>query len=226
MDIRDHLQGKTPKQCFELFKSNPIDQPSDVLQGSHKFLMDSLTGTLDEPTVDELIEIFQVFTKGSIKRYLFKSIKKNLNLELALSIVQDLISNGPARARSLELKVVKLVNKGKKVVVKDAFQSPTEAPISADDFAIIDEAVFRLADTSGKSPEKAIAIGRGHTAPSSDERIQKGFLSPGKSARASFQSAANRIDVSHTLFSTACVEAQHTRNPYSCLHVTVRLIAS
>ena len=186
-----------------MFKSNPIDQPSDVLQGTHKFLMDSLTGTMNEPTVDELIEIFQVFAKGSIKRYLFKKIQKNLNLELALSMVQDLISNGPGRAKSLELKVVKLANKDKKVVVKDTFQSPAEAPISADDFASIDEAIFRLTDTSGKSPERAIAIGRGHSAPSSDKRIQKVFLSPGKNARASFQSDANRIDVSRALFSAA-----------------------
>ena len=101
MNIRDHLQGKTPKQCSQTFKSNPIDQPSEVLQGSHKFLMDSLNGTLNEPTVDELIEIFLVFAKGSIKRYVFKAMPKNLNLELALSIVQDLISNGPGETSIL-----------------------------------------------------------------------------------------------------------------------------
>ena len=35
------------------------------------FLIDSLKGKLDEPAVDDLIEIFKVFARGSIKRYLF-----------------------------------------------------------------------------------------------------------------------------------------------------------
>ena len=89
-------QGSSPKQCFNPFKLKTKEQPNDILQGSHKFLLNSLRGKLEEPTVDELIEIFQVFSKGTTKRCLFKSIKKVLNLDLALSVVQDLISNGPA----------------------------------------------------------------------------------------------------------------------------------
>ena len=193
--MSEHLQGLKPKQCFDLFKSKPTVQPADILQGTHKYLLDSINGKLDDPTVDELIEIFQVFAKGSIKRYLFKSIKKNLNLELALSIVQDLISNGPGRTKTLELKVVKLAQKGKKVVVNDPFQSPAEAPISADDFSHIDEAIYRLTDTSGKSPEHTISVGRGHTAPSNDDRIERGYLTPHKQTRESFKKAAERISV-------------------------------
>ena len=109
-----HTQGLSPDKCFDLFKTNPKIQSPDILQGTHKFLMDSLKDKLEEPTVDTLIEIFQVFSGDSIKRYVFKSMKKNLNLELAISIVQDLISNGPSRSLSLQLRVVKLVNKGKK----------------------------------------------------------------------------------------------------------------
>ena len=190
------LQGLSTKQCFELFKSNPIkDHPTDILQGTHKFLLDSLKGKLEDPTVDELIEIFNVFAKGSIKRYLFKSIKKNLNLELALNIVQDLISNGNVRAKSLELKVVKLAKKGKKVIVKDVFQSPAEAPISSADFSHIDEAVYRLTDTTGKSPERTISIGRGHASASKNARIERGYLTPRKDLSSSFQKAAERIEV-------------------------------
>ena len=74
--------------------------------------MDSLKRNLEEPTVDDLLEIFLVFPKGSIKRYLFKSRRKNLNLELTLSIVQNLISNESSRAKSIELKVMKFSNKG------------------------------------------------------------------------------------------------------------------
>ena len=190
-----HLQGLSPKQCFNLFKLKPLEQPNDVLQGTHKFLLTSLKGKLEDPTVDDLIEIFQVFAKGSIKRYLFKSIKKNLNLELALSIVQDLISNGPARARSLELKVVKLVKKGKKVVVKDIFQSPTETPISAEDFQQIDEVIYRFSDATDKSTECTVSLGRGHKSPSENPRIEDGYLTPGKQTWRSFQKAAQRINV-------------------------------
>ena len=190
-----HLQGLSPKQCFNLFKLKPLEQPNDVLQGTHKFLLASLKGRLEDPTVDELIEIFQVFAKGSIKRYLFKSIKKNLNLELALSIVQDLIFNGPTRAKSLELRVVKLVKKGKKVVIKDVYQSPAEVPISADDFQQIDEAIYRFSDATGKSTECTISLGRGHKSPSENPRIKNGYLTPSKQTRESFQKAAERIHV-------------------------------
>ena len=103
----------------------------------------TLSEKIDDPTVDEVIEIFQIFTQGSIKRYLFKSIKENLKLELALSIVQDPISNSPGRAKSLELKVVKLVNKDQtKVDVCDGFESPAAVSISADDFPLIWDTSF------------------------------------------------------------------------------------
>ena len=116
-------------------------------------------------------------------------------MAVVLSIVQDLISNGPGRAKTFELKVVKLAQKGKKVVVNDPFQSPAEAPISADDFSHIDEAIYRLTDTSGKSPEHTISVGRGHTAPSNDDRIERGYLTPHKQTRESFKKAAERINV-------------------------------
>ena len=189
-------QNLSPKQCFDSFKKDPLTQPVKVLQGTHKFLLNSLKGKLEEPTVDSLIEIFQVFSKDSIKRYVFKAIKKNLNLELALSIVQDLISNGPLRAKSLELKVVKLAQKGKKVVVKDAFQSPSEDPISAEDFASIDEAVIKFSDKEGKSAECTVAVGRGHASPPNKDRIEHGYFTPKSKVRKSFQEAAERIEAS------------------------------
>ena len=153
--MTDHTQGLSPKQCFDLFKNNPKTQTIDVLQVTHKFLMDSLENKLEDPTVDTLIEIFQIFSGDSIKRYVFKSIKKNLNLEIALSIVQELISNGPARAQTLNLKVVRLGHKGKKIVVRDDFQSPGEIPLSSDDFPHIDEVIVRFSDKSGKSSAKS-----------------------------------------------------------------------
>ena len=152
--------------------------------------MDSLKRNLEDPTVDDLLEIFLVFPKGSIKRYLFKSRRKNLNLELTLSIVQNLISNESSRAKSIELKVMKFSNKGKKkVIVKDVFQTSDENPISAADFHLIDETIFRLTDASDKSHEKVIAIGRGHKVPSDNTRIKEGYLTPSKQTRESFKKA-------------------------------------
>ena len=47
-------QNFSPKQCFELFKNSPMNQPEKVLQGSHKFLLNSLKGKLEDPTVDSV----------------------------------------------------------------------------------------------------------------------------------------------------------------------------
>ena len=57
LTISDHLKDLSPKECFELFNSDSLSQPSDILQGSHKYLVESLRGKLVEPTVDNLIPL-------------------------------------------------------------------------------------------------------------------------------------------------------------------------
>ena len=50
-------------------------------------------GRQDGSTVDELCYTIDVFSRESVKRHVFKRIKKRMNLELAIAIVQDLLSN-------------------------------------------------------------------------------------------------------------------------------------
>ena len=81
------------------------------------------------------------------------------------------------------MKVVKLTNKGKKVVVKDILQSPAELLISAEDFPLIDEAIFKLTDASDGTPEHDMVIVRGHKSPSDNPHIKDGYLTPVKETR-------------------------------------------
>ena len=116
---------------------------------------------------------------------MFKSIKKQLNLELAVAIVQDLLSNGPERAKRIELKVVKLASNGKKVTIADEFASVGDKPLSQDDIPGIDEAIIRLSDKSGDSPSKRIALGASHGPPFRPEEVQDGYFTPNRKARRS-----------------------------------------
>ena len=68
---------------------------------------------------------------------------------------------------------------------------PTETPISSEYVSHIDEEIFRITDTSDKPPEKIIVFGRGHNAPSNDERIKEGYLTP---KRETFKKSADRIE--------------------------------
>ena len=149
-----------------------------ILQGTHKYLVDSLKGKHDGPTVDELFDIFDVFSKNSIKRYIFKRIKKRLNLELAIAIIQDLIANGAGREKTLNLEVVHLAANGKQVVIADKFATPGETPLSEKDFEQIDEAVMHLSPNSAKAKPKRIALGKKHGSPLKEADMASGYFTP------------------------------------------------
>ena len=117
-------------ECFNTFIRDPSVFSEGILQGTHEYLVDSLKGDQDGPTVDELFDIFETFSRATIKKYVFKRIKKKINLELAIAIVQDLISNGPGRVETLFLEVQHLSGSGKKVVIADQFATPGELPLS------------------------------------------------------------------------------------------------
>ena len=152
-----------------------------ILQGTHKYLVDSLKGDQDGPTVDELFDIFETFSRATIKKYIFKRIKKKINLELAIAIVQDLISNGPGRAETLFLEVQHLSGNGKKVVIADQFATPGELPLSQKDFPEIDEAIFTLSQQKGNSGgRKTIPIGGKHGSPLKNQEIATGYFTPNK----------------------------------------------
>ena len=88
---------------------------------------------------------------------------------------------------SLKLQVEKIESNGKKVVIADEFQSPNEKPLSADDIPLIDQTIMRLSDTSGKSPDKRIALAERR---SSNEATASGadkYVTPKKNARANLR---------------------------------------
>ena len=150
-----------------------------ILQGTHKYLVDSLNGKQNGPTVDELFDIFEVFSRATIKKYVFKRIQKKLNLELAIAIVQDLLSNGEGRAETLLLEVEHLSGNGKKVVISDQFTAAGEVPLSQKDFPFIDEAIFRLSQhKESGGAQKSIPIGGKHGSPLKKDEIETGYYTP------------------------------------------------
>ena len=116
-------------------------------------------------------------------------MKKSILLELALCILQEIGSFGVDRAKSLRLKVVKTSSAGKQIVI-DKDQPAPEFPLTpADESALkelldIDEAVFCLSDSLGRSPDVKVHSGQGRTPPylPPDEC---GYFTPKKSAKKS-----------------------------------------
>ena len=166
-------------ECFNTFLRDPTVFSEGILQGTHKYLVDSLNGDQDGPTVDELFDIFEVFSRATIKKYVFKRIQKKLNLELAIAIVQDLLSNGEGRAETLLLEVEHLSGNGKKVVIADQFTAAGEVPLSQKDFPFIDEAIFRLSQSKESGgDQKSIPIGGKHGSPLKKDEIETGYYTP------------------------------------------------
>ena len=119
------------------------------------FLIDSLKGKLDEPAVDDLIEIFQIYSRGSIKRYLFKSIKKkppelranyfycsgpDLQRDQSCEVNRTSYESSNSQTMGRKLSCVM----SSKTQRKHRYQSKT-----------FHETIFRLTDTSGNHPRKS-----------------------------------------------------------------------
>ena len=64
--------------------------------------------------------------------------------DLALCILQDLASNGPGRAKSLQLEVVKALSGGKSVKIADKFAD--DKPIDQSFVDEIDQSIFKFKD--------------------------------------------------------------------------------
>ena len=155
--------------CFELFLKNPKGCKPEVVQGSHKFISDVIKGSERSPTNSVFIGLFNQFTKDPVKDYVFQRMTKSILQELALCLLQEIISGGPERAASLNLVVEETKAGGKTVVVE---KQPAEFPVDEDFVRDIDEAFFRITDLSGDSPDVKVASGQGHEVPYSppDER--------------------------------------------------------
>jgi len=89
--------------CFELFLKDPKGCKTEVVQGAHKFISDVINGSEQSPKNSVFIGLFNQFTKNPVKDYIFQRMTKSILQELALCLLQEIISGGPERAISLNL---------------------------------------------------------------------------------------------------------------------------
>ena len=93
--IMDFSPDSLPNvSCFDLFVKNPKGCKLEVIQGSHKFLSDVIKGSEQSPKNSVFIGLFNHFTEKKIKDYVFQRMTKSILQELALCILQELISHG------------------------------------------------------------------------------------------------------------------------------------
>lgn len=175
MDVNP--QNLSSRDCFMQFMKSPKDVSMKVLEGTHKFLAQTIQNGKGGPKIQDLVKVFDHFTQGSIQRYVFNRMTKPILLELALRIVQEISLNGVGRAKNLQLELVKSKSGGQTVRIADPF-SDDENPVDEAALKEIDEAYFRLLDSEGLSPEVKFAAGQGHKAPYSPFAKDGGFIRP------------------------------------------------
>ena len=169
----------TPSDCFGRFCENPKESNLDVIQGAHKFLVEVVRGNQESPSNKTLIEIFSVFCEKPIKNYVFLRMGKKIMQELAICILQDLAANGPGRAATLQLEVVKATARDKVVKIAEQFDSE-EDKFDQSFLDEIDQAIFKFSDSSGKSPDVKITSGQGLAAPYIPPGEDGAFVTPKK----------------------------------------------
>ena len=191
-------QGMSNSDCFISFSKDPKKVSQEILKGAHKHIAKIIKDGESGPTVQSLIPIFSVFAQKEIKRYVFTRMRKPILLELVLCIIQELVLNGPERAKTLHLEVVKSKSGGKTVCIADPFVE-NDNGYDEDFLGEVDEAFFRLTDTAGKSPEVKFASGQGHAAPYSPFGRDGSFIHPRPAVARSLHSS---MEVCHekTLF--------------------------
>ena len=151
----------------------------EVIQGAHKFLVEVIRGTKESPNNKTFISMFGEFCSKPIKDYIFSRMGKKIMQELALCILQDLASNGPERAKTLQLEVEKASSGGKRVRIADQF-AEDDKPIDQSFLEEIDEAIFKFKDQTGASPDVKVAAGQGLAAPYLPPSPGGAFVTPTK----------------------------------------------
>ena len=100
-----------------------------------------------------------------MKDYVFTRMGKPILLELALTILQDLISNGKGRGETLQLKIEKTVRGGKIVVHPEAETFKSDKQSGETPETDVEAAHFTISDTSGSSPDVKFKSGKGFKPP-------------------------------------------------------------
>ena len=200
-------KSKSPSpehKLFTEFCENPRESDIGTIQGSHRFISLAIRGKVPKPKKSILTSLFQEFSEEPIKDWVFNRISKQMLLELALCILQDIISKGAARAKSLQL-VVATTSDGEKTVVIEDGDQPEDAAAAQQPTppTQILDATFRLADKNGKSPDVSISIGENKD-PAYQPPDQQGYFTPSRSVRRNLQV---ELEVSHILYADLFIMA-------------------
>ena len=151
-------------ELFNDFIKDPKNCTMEMVKGSKVYLQNSIKKVVTGPTNTTLIFLFEHFSQGKIKEYIFKAMRKSILLELALAIVEEIIANGLQRAKTIELVLTGEKTKNKSVSISEEKDVSDEFPVSSDEASFIrdiDEASFHLRDSSGSSPGSKITSGGG-----------------------------------------------------------------
>ena len=182
MSSNDNV-NTTDEQFFTLFSKTPKRVTRQILMGLHRFLSTAIKNNSSAPSCTVLIQIFMCFAQEGTKEYIFKQMKKQILLELALCLVQDLLSGDADRANSLEIQIEKCSAGNKKAIIatrSDGKKVEDEFPLDESFDYDIDEASFCLHDKSGTSPDSKFVSGQGRPAPYSPPEADGSFSTPKK----------------------------------------------
>ena len=98
----------SPEQTlFEEFCLNPKDPTIEIIQGSHRFISLSMKNGPSIPKKSTLSELFKEFMTVPAKQYVFNQIPRRMLLEIAICILQDIVSRGISRVKALRLEVTR-----------------------------------------------------------------------------------------------------------------------
>ena len=120
-DSLNMSKSKSPcpeHKLFVDFCDNPRDSDIRTIQGSHRYISLAMRDEIPKPKKAVLQTLFQEFSIEPIKNWVFNRMSKHMLLELALCLLQDIISKGPSRAKSIQL-VAATTSDGEKTVVID-----------------------------------------------------------------------------------------------------------
>ena len=177
---------------FKIFCNSPKTFSNTALHASHRFLVKSVSENKSPVTKTILIKILMNFVQPDIKEYHFKRMARAILVELAICLVQDLIQNGPGRAETLELQLIKSTSGGAKVTISDPFAD--EGGDYDEDFLKeideIDATEFNLRDKSGATPDKQIHSGQGFARPFIEPNEEGSFVTPKRDLRKRATSAS------------------------------------
>ena len=167
-------------EFFKQFSQNPKEVDIETVQGSHKFLSLVLAQKVSSSIAKKstLIRIFNHFIDEPVKDYVFHRISRKLLLELAIRILQEFITRGVQRARTLKLVVADATSSEEKTILiapndaSNGDNNPYQAPEVLD-------ATFRLSDTAGLSPDVSFSIGKKRP-PAFQRPDSTGYFTPSK----------------------------------------------